>query len=452
MSNYKTFTINNFRKIPQIERLSEQEKQAIEVVGNVLPFKTNNYVVDELIEWEYYQDDPLFQLTFPQKGMLSPEHFNEISGLLQSQADRAQIRQATNSIRMQLNPNPAGQSTLNVPQVDNVKLPGVQHKYKETALFFPSQGQTCHAYCTFCFRWPQFVGMRDLKFAMKEIDLVIRYLKANPHITDLIFTGGDPMLMKTKIFKAYIDALVKAKIPNLRTIRIGSKALSYWPYRFLTDDDADDMLQVFENTIKSGINISFMAHFCHPVEMKTVAMEQATKRILETGAQIRTQSPVMKNINDSADAWSEMWRKQVDLGMIPYYMFIARDTGASHYFELPLHKCWQIFQKAYQKVSGICRTVRGPVMSSLYGKIHVLGVSEVHGEKAFVLQFLQGRKSDWVRRPFFAQLDKNATWIDDLTPAFGEEEFFFQPEFDLLYKQNQDMKLRDFDEIEFINK
>lgn len=106
MSNYKTFTINNFRKIPQIERLSEQEKQAIEVVGNVLPFKTNNYVVDELIEWEYYQDDPLFQLTFPQKGMLSPEHFNEISGLLQSQADRAQIRQATNSIRMQLNPHP----------------------------------------------------------------------------------------------------------------------------------------------------------------------------------------------------------------------------------------------------------------------------------------------------------------------------------------------------------
>src|SRR5690606_36005088 len=147
---------------------------------------------------------------------------------------------------------------------------------------------------------------------------------------------------------------VEAKIPNLRTIRIGSKALSYWPYRFLTDDDADDMLQVFENTIKSGINISFMAHFCHPVEMKTVAMEQATKRILETGAQIRTQSPVMKNINDKADAWSEMWRKQVDLGMIPYYMFIARDTGASHYFELPLHKCWQIFQKAYQKVSGIC--------------------------------------------------------------------------------------------------
>ncbi|MCK7526339.1 MAG: hypothetical protein MZV64_56415 [Ignavibacteriales bacterium] len=61
--------------------------------------------------------------------------------------------------------------------IEGEKLFGMQHKYRETVLFFPSQGQTCHAYCTFCFRWPQFVGMEDLKFASKEAELLVKYVK-----------------------------------------------------------------------------------------------------------------------------------------------------------------------------------------------------------------------------------------------------------------------------------
>ena len=72
-----------------------------------------------------------------------------------------------------------------------------------------------------------------------------------------------------------------------------------------------------------------------------------------------------------------MWRKQVDMGMIPYYMFIARDTGAQHYFAVPLEECWEIFKQAYASVSGICRTVRGPSMSAGPGKVQVLGVADV---------------------------------------------------------------------------
>ncbi len=81
-------------------------------------------------------------------------------------------------------------------------------------LFFPSQGQTCHAYCTFCFRWPQF-ALNEFKFAMKEADTMVSYLKANPHITDVLFTGGDPAVMKTKFFETYFNALADADIPNL---------------------------------------------------------------------------------------------------------------------------------------------------------------------------------------------------------------------------------------------
>ena len=432
MQKYQAYTLRNYCQVPMIQQhLNAEEKFNIEVVGHVLPFKANNYVVEQLIDWDNFRNDPIFILTFPKKDMLEPDHFNEMAAAIRGGASKAELKLIANKIRLELNPHPAGQRSQNVPAIDGIKLPGVQHKYRETMLFFPNQGQTCHAYCTFCFRWPQFVGMHELKFAMRDTELIIKYLKANPHITDILFTGGDPLIMKTKVLRTYVEALIDAEIPNLRTIRLGTKALSYWPQRFTSDEDADELLQLFERARKADIHLALMAHFNHPNELQTKEVELAIRRVLNTGAVIRTQSPVMRNINNNADVWAKMWQRQVELGCVPYYMFVARDTGAQHYFAVTLENAWKIFRKAYQQVSGIARTVRGPSMSAGPGKVQVLGVSEVAGEKVFVLQFLQGRNPDWVARPFFAQYDPNAIWLDELLPAFGREEFFFETEYPL---------------------
>ena len=107
-------------------------------------------------------------------------------------------------------------------------------------------------------------------------------------------------------------------------------------------------------------------------------------------------------------------------------MFVVRDTGAQHYFGVPLVEAYQIFQKAYQQVSGLARTVRGPSMSATPGKVQVIGVDEVAGEKVIMLNMLQARKPNLVGRPFFARYDKEAIWVDDLVPAFGEDKFKFE--------------------------
>jgi len=433
-TSIKTYTLANFRKIPQIQQMSEETQFEMEVVGNVLPFKTNNYVVEQLIDWDNIPNDPMYVLTFPQKGMLIPEHYDKMASTLRSGADKKEIARVANDIRLQLNPHPAGQMELNVPQLkDGTKLYGMQHKYDETCLFFPSQSQTCHAYCTFCFRWPQFVGMDEMKFAMREGEQLVQYLKEHPEISDVLFTGGDPMIMKASMFSVYTDALLDAKLPNLKTIRIGTKAISYWPYKFLTDSDADETLKNFEKIVKSGTHLAIMAHFNHLAELSTDPIKEAIKRIRNTGAQIRTQSPLLAHINDDANMWAEMWQKQVSLGCIPYYMFVVRDTGAQHYFGVPLVKAEKIFRTAFRKVSGLARTVRGPSMSATPGKVHVLGVSEINGQKVMALQLLQGRESEWVGVPFFAKYDENAIWLDDLEHAFGEK-FFFDDEFKAKYK------------------
>jgi KamA family protein len=421
---YKQYSLNNFRQIPQIDFLTEDQKFEIEVVGAVLPFKTDNYVVDELIEWTNFENDPFFILNFPQKDMLDEASFNKIASLLKDNSPKKVVQEEVKKIRLKLNPNPAGQES-NVPEFEGERLTGIQHKYREIMLFFPSQGQTCHAYCTFCFRWPQF-ALNDFKFAMKEADTMVRYLKANPQITDVLFTGGDPAIMKTRFFEGYFNALIDADLPNLKNIRIGTKSLAYWPYRFTTDEDADDLLRLFEKVKKSGINIAMMAHFNHPKELKTEAVQEAIRRLIAVGVQIRSQSPILRNINDSADIWAENWQEQVRQGVVPYYMFVARDTGAQDYFAVTLKRAWQIYRNAFNQVSGICRTVKGPSMSCNPGKVNVVGISEIKGEKVFVLNFLQGRDPSWVGKPFFAKYDPDAIWIDDLEPAFGENKFFFE--------------------------
>jgi len=434
---YRPITLRNFMDLPQVQGLSEDQKFAIEVVGHVLPFRTNSYVVNEVIKWDNIPNDPIFVLNFPQAEMLQPQHFEEMASVITDGADKDKINETANKIRWQLNPHPAGQLAHNVPNLDDQILHGMQHKYRETVLFFPSQGQTCHAYCTFCFRWAQFVGIDELKFASREGNLLSEYLRTQPDATDILFTGGDPLIMRTKNIAAYIEPLLD--IPHLRNIRIGSKALAYWPYRFLTDSDAEELLELFRKVADSGKHLALMAHYNHPNEMKTEAGKEAVQRVRETGAEIRGQSPLLRHINDDPDTWAELWREQVKQGCIPYYMFVARDTGAQHYFAVPLVEAWDIFRKAYNQVSGLGRTVRGPSMSCDPGKVQVEGVSEIHGEKVIVLKAIQGRNPAWVGKPFYAAYNEKAIWLDDLTPAFGEEKFFFEDELDQMYRQDEEM-------------
>jgi KamA family protein len=418
---YKVYNVNNFGEIPQIRQvLSDKDIRNIQIAGNILPFKVNNYIIDKLIDWANIPGDPIFNLLFPQKGMLAPNHFTIIEDALNQSFSQSKLQSLATDIRWALNPNPDGQKE-NIPKLNGTRLTGIQHKYKETVLFFPSNGQTCHSYCTFCFRWSQFVGIKKLKFSMQETDLLVKYLKKHSEVTDILFTGGDPMVMSAKNLTNYIESLINHKIPHLQNIRIGTKSLSYWPYRFLTDPDADDLLKLFEKIVEQGYHLSIMAHFSHPNELKTEAVTTAIKRILNTGAVIRTQSPMMKHINDNAKVWTDMWKEQVKLGCIPYYMFVARDTGAQDYFAITLDQVWKVYRKAYQKVSGIARTVRGPVMSTNPGKVQILGINEINGEKVFTLQFLQGRNPGWVGKPFFAKYNSQAVW-----PAFNNKRFFFE--------------------------
>ncbi|MGW8265419.1 MAG: KamA family radical SAM protein [Longimicrobiales bacterium] len=423
---YRIFTRQDIDRIPQLTLLPDFHRRAIKAVSAVLPFRVNSYVVEKLIDWSAVPDDPIYKLVFPQPGMLPRERLSRLMDLVDRGASEETLSREAREIQRSLNAQPGAQKELNVPFMDGRPLPGIQHKYRETVLFFPAAGQTCHSHCTYCFRWAQFTESREDRFESHETRSLVRYLRAHPEVSDVLITGGDPLVMSSEVLRHYVEPLLDPSLEHIRNIRIGTKSVTFWPHRFVTDDDSDDLLRLFEEVRASGRQLALMAHFSHPREMETKVARAAIRRIRRSGAVIRSQSPVVRGVNDSPEVWRDLWTRQVQLGVIPYYMFVARDTGAQAYFKVPLVEAVRTFGSAYRQVSGLGRTVRGPVMSCTPGKILVDGVARVAGEDVFVLRFLQGRDPAWVGRPFFAVLDPEAAWLTDLRPAFGGGEFFFE--------------------------
>lgn len=389
--------------------------RSVKSLAAVLPFRVNEYVLTHLIDWDDIPDDPVFQMVFPQTGMLRAEDERRLAALVDDPGARKELRLAVEQIRGGLNPHPSGQRQLNVPTLDGDSVPGLQHKYRETVLYFPGQGQTCHAYCTYCFRWAQFVGDADLRFAAPEPTGLVDYLGRHPEVDDVLVTGGDPMIMSTDRLRSHLAPILG--VPGVRTIRIGTKSVAYWPQRFVTDADADDVLRLFEEVVASGRNLAVMMHFTHPRELESDLARRAIARIRSTGALVYCQAPLVAHVNDDPGTWSALWRAELAAGAVPYYMFVERDTGPYEYFKVPLARAHDIFRSAYLTLPGLARTVRGPVMSATPGKVVVDGVTETAQGRFFQLRMLQARDPRLVGRPFQAHYCESAAWLDELRPA-----------------------------------
>jgi KamA family protein len=416
---YQPWTRNQLAELADKHPEFSEVLTDVQMASRVFPFRLSSHVIDNLIRWGDLEEDPFFHLLIPTMKMLEEGHREALREVCLS-GDESKISSVVNSIRADLNPHPADQMTLNTPDGED-NLNGVQHKYPETVLLFPSAGQTCHAYCTYCFRWAQFIGDSDLRFAQKEAEYIFSYLQKHREVTDVLVTGGDPMVMRTKMLQKYLEPFCDSEfLPHINTIRFGSRALTFWPKRFTEDEDSNQLLAMFRRLISAGRHVAFMAHIGHPRELESPTFKKAVKRIQRTGAVIRSQAPLIAGFNDSADLWAQKWRKEVNLGIVPYYMFIARDTGAQHYFKVPLSDAVEIYQEAVSNVTGLARTVREPSMSCGPGKVSIDGISEIDGVKVFVLRFLQCREPELVGRPFFAKFDEHAAWFDELEPIDGQ--------------------------------
>jgi hypothetical protein len=128
------------------------------------------------------------------------------------------------------------------------------------------------------------VGDKALKIAASEAAVLHKYLEKQRQISDLLVTGGDPMVMKTRNLAPYLLPLLGPDFGHIQTLRLGTKSLSFWPYRFVGDEDADALLRLLEQLVLGGKHVAILAHYDHPQELSTDIAREAIRRLRDTRA------------------------------------------------------------------------------------------------------------------------------------------------------------------------
>ena len=388
------------------------------IAAAVMPFRVTSHVL-ELIRWEDVPErDPLFALSFPRRAMLDPEEVRELED---ARRDDDRFDGLARLIRGRR--ERASRSVIPfVAELRGRPLRGLQRKYHSSLAVFPAASETSRAFGGYGFRASQFVDDTAGVFELNDPTLLRDYLIAAPEIEDVIYTGLDPLLSAARVLRRFVEPVLERD--GVRSVRFGTALPAYWPARFLDEPDAAELLGIFAEIASRNKSVSIMFSSSHPRELEAPRTRQAIAAIRRSGAEIRTQTAIMRGVNDDAATLRALWNEQLRLACVPYDVFLPRDTGAHRIFDVPIAHATHILAEAARDLPSIAPPARGPVMSTQHGKIAVVGELEIGGRRAFALRFTRGTIRANTGTLFLAAYDASATAFEDLRP-FGPEPFAF---------------------------
>ncbi len=438
--------LNGFREIVEILQKNGIEigyLEERELFIKVYRFLATKHVLNS-INWQDFNNDSIFQLVFPQPGMIK----HEVVKTYSNAKDEDERKKVVEDYIKETNPHD-GKQKLNRPCFENQGgvvevVEGGQHKYPQCHLIFDKTTQNCFAFCTYCFRHAQVRGDEDM-FLQKDANQVHEYLKIHKEITDVLITGGDAGYMPYERLKQYVLPIIDdPELSHIKTLRLGSRALTFHPELILTTEYTK-ILGLFKKMIDNGIQVAWMTHFSTPREVLNISTIAAIRRLRKRGIVVKSQSPVMNHISiftnpdgtidvdKSAQNWIDLGNIFAMLTIGFHSMYCARPTGEHHYFTVPLADMNKVFSKVYRSLPSISRPSRYITMTSSAGKTSLLGVTEVNGKKAFALKFNESRNMEWMDKVYLAIYDEKENTIERLKP-FDSEKYFYEEELGNLEK------------------
>ena len=364
----KAKPIKYLTKLAQIPQLSEAERSDLEKVNEQFVFRTNDYY-QSLIDWND-PDDPIRRIVMPD---------------IQELDDWGQL-DASNEEKY-------------------TKVKGLEHKYTSTALLLVNE--VCAAYCRFCFRKRLF--MDENEEVTKDISEGLEYIRKHKEITNVLLTGGDPMIMSTSKLEPIIKQI--REIDHVKIIRIGTKIPAFNPHKIVNDPSLHEMIKTYSKDEKK---IYIMAHFNHPRELTEIAVK-GLNMLMQSGAIVVNQTPLIKGVNDDPDVLAELFNRLSFIGVPPYYVFLCRPTLGNEPFAIPVEDGYEIFEVARNKCSGLAKRAR-LVMSHETGKVEMVGMSD--GQVFFKYNRSANVENDGKLLVFESNPD--AYWFDDYEEAFME--------------------------------
>jgi len=363
--------INDPAKLP----VSAEEREQIKKVSEFFPMKLTEHYAS-LIDWNNPKD-PLRKIAVPFEEEL------EEWGYL----------------------DPSNEKKYTV-------APGLQHKYRDTALFLIAP--TCLGFCRFCFRKRLFIKERNVsgKDILIDLESAFKYIEEHEEINNVLLTGGDPLVLPTEKLREVIKRL--REIEHVKIIRIGTKALAYYPQRITEDPE---LIKTIEEFSLPDRRIYIMNDFNHPREISDETFK-AVDLLLKAGAILTNQTPLLRGVNDNPETLRELFEKLSFIGVPPYYVFINRPVKGNKAFAVPVEEALSIFERAKVGISGLAERAK-LVMSHATGKIEVVGMDDEH------IYFKYHRAADPENEGKFMVFRRNpdAYWFDDYTEKVAEYKF-----------------------------
>ena len=271
-------------------------------------------------------------------------------------------------------------------QMDYSPVEGLLHKYEMGLMYVIS---TCSAHCRFCYR-EELIARKEIerqdgtvaKKGLAQILEVTDYIRAHnaevaengglhprsgrEKLREILLSGGDPMVLPNSKLAGWFSALAEA---GVEAIRLGTKEMAFHPARF--DEAFLSMLDTFHETYPD-VGFRLMIHFNHPDEFLlrdddgnyienengsfkwNPVTEKAMEGVISRGwIQVENQAPIIKGVNDDADALRIMQRALYRVGVSNHYFFCGRDIVAYKAFNVPIETACQLLNESQKGLSGV---------------------------------------------------------------------------------------------------
>jgi KamA family protein len=343
--------------------LTPKEEKELEKIIDIHPMSVNKYYLSLINKKD--KNDPIRKMAIPSKGEFSVFGNYDTSG-----------------------------------EAENTKMPGLQHKYRQTALMLSTN--RCAMYCRFCFR-KRLVGLQN-KEVMKRFDDGVKYVKKHKEISNVLISGGDPFVLPTKVISGFLKKL--SVIPHLDFIRFGTRTPVTFPDRIL-DDGA--LLKILKKYSSKNRRIYIVTHFNHPNEVTTKSIS-AINKLIESNVIVNNQAVLLKGVNDNSNTLALLMKKLIAIGVNPYYVFQCRPVKrVKHHFQVSLYRGCKIVEGAKKQLDGHSKRFKY-IMSHKTGKVEIIGIMK----NEIYFKYHQAKNSNNIGKFFKRKLNKTAGWLDDL--------------------------------------
>lgn len=247
-------------------------------------------------------------------------------------------------------------------EMRNTVLPGLQHKYAQTALILSTN--KCATYCRHCFR-RRLVGIHEKESAI-DLVKIAEYIRNHEEISNVLISGGDAFMNSNKRIKEFLSLL--CDIPHIDLVRFGTRTPIVLPQRIIVDQELKQILS--EGSEIKQLYVITQAN--HPREITSEA-SQAVNELLKLGIPVLNQAVLLKGVNDNPKVLASLMKDLTAIGVIPYYIFQCRPvTGVMNHFQVPLRRGYHIVASAMDEQNGLGKSLRF-MMSHVTGKIEILG-------------------------------------------------------------------------------